>query len=138
MLINARENLSRAGLAAAVEFKLGDIRAGFAETEVDALFLDVKEPWSYLSHVKRALKQSGFFGAIVPTTNQVSELLTGLKKQGFGGIEVEENLLRSYKPVPGRLRPDDVMVGHTGYLIFARKVEAGTFPEYKPHKRVGR
>jgi tRNA (adenine57-N1/adenine58-N1)-methyltransferase len=32
-------------------------------------------------------------------------------------------LLRQYKPVPERLRPADTMVGHTGYLIFARKIE---------------
>jgi tRNA (adenine57-N1/adenine58-N1)-methyltransferase len=38
-------------------------------------------------------------------------------------IEVEELLLRKYKPVPQRLRPEDRMVAHTGYLIFARKLE---------------
>jgi len=31
--------------------------------------------------------------------------------------------LRKYKTIPARIRPDDQMVGHTGYLIFARAVE---------------
>jgi tRNA (adenine57-N1/adenine58-N1)-methyltransferase len=43
-----------------------------------------------------------------------------LEETNFGFIEVEELLLRSYKAVPARLRPEDRMVAHTGYLIFAR------------------
>jgi tRNA (adenine57-N1/adenine58-N1)-methyltransferase len=40
---------------------------------------------------------------------------------------VLEILLRKYKTVADRLRPDDRMVAHTGYLIFGRKV-AETVP----------
>ncbi len=122
ILANARANLERANVTDFVELKNQNIDDGFAETEVDALFLDVKEPWRYLAQAKTALKVGGFFGAIVPTTNQITELLLALKVHEFGGIEVEENFLRGYKAVPGRLRPQDVMVGHTGYLIFARNI----------------
>lgn len=135
ILQNARANLERVGLAGWVEFRQGNIGDGFQETGVDALFLDVREPWRYLAQARAALKQSGFFGAIVPTTNQVSELLVALKVHDFGGLEVEETFLRTYKAIPGRLRPADVMVGHTGYLIFARKVEPGAFPEPRPSRR---
>jgi tRNA (adenine57-N1/adenine58-N1)-methyltransferase len=135
MLVNAQNNVEKAGLAEFVEFKQRDIYEGFDETEVDAVFLDVREPWDYLTQVKAALKQSGFFGAIVPTTNQISELLKALKAHDFGGMEVEENFLRTYKPVPNRLRPRDIMVGHTGYLVFARKVEPGAFPEPRARRR---
>lgn len=124
MLTNAQANVDTAGLLEYVDFKLRNINEGFDETGVDALFLDVREPWLYLEQAKAALKPSGFFGAIVPTTNQISELLIALKTHNFGGLEVEENFLRKYKPVPGRLRPKDVMVGHTGYLIFARNIKA--------------
>jgi len=129
LLENAKSNIEKAGLTYAVEFKLHNISDGFFETNVDALFLDVREPWKYLPQAKAALKSSGFFGAIVPTTNQVSELLTALKTNDFGGIEVEENFLRTYKTNPGRLRPSNVMVGHTGYLVFARNVEPDLLPE---------
>lgn len=132
MLANARANVDKAGLSDFVEFKQQDIGEGFAESGVDAVFLDVREPCLYLAQARAALKQSGFFGAIVPTTNQVAELLKGLKTHHFGGVEVEENFLRTYKPIPGRLRPHDIMVGHTGYLIFARNVEPGAFPEPRP------
>ncbi len=123
ILENARANIEKAGLSNFAEFTLGNIADGFTQTNVDAVFLDVKEPWRYLPQVKQALKPSGFFGAIVPTTNQISDLLLALKQQEFGGIEVEENFLRGYKAVPGRLRPQDMMVGHTGYLLFARNVQ---------------
>jgi tRNA (adenine57-N1/adenine58-N1)-methyltransferase len=119
---NAARNLNRVGLSETVEFKTRDIAEGFDETDVDALFLDVRTPWDYLEQVRQALKGGGFFGALVPTTNQVSHLITGLERHNFGHIEVEELLVRSYKPVAERLRPADTMVGHTGYLIFARVI----------------
>jgi tRNA (adenine57-N1/adenine58-N1)-methyltransferase len=135
MLVTARTNVDKAGLMDYVEFKQRDISDGFDETGVDALFLDVREPWFYLPQVKAALKNSGFFGAIVPTTNQISQLLKALNAHDFGGVEVEENFLRTYKPIPNRLRPADIMVGHTGYLIFARNVEPGVWPEVRQRRR---
>lgn len=131
---NARANLQRAGLLEYVELKNQNIADGFTETEVDALFLDVKEPWRYLPQARTALKVGGFFGAIVPTTNQITDLLIALKMNEFGGIEVEENFLRGYKPVPGRLRPQDMMVGHTGYLIFARNILLDIEPTARQRK----
>jgi tRNA (adenine57-N1/adenine58-N1)-methyltransferase len=120
----ARKNLEALGLAHCVSFKLRDIAEGFDETDVDALFLDVRRPWAYLVHVTAALKDSGFFGAILPTANQVAELIHGLEeRRTFGHIEVEEVLVRPYKAVPNRLRPMDRMIAHTGYLVFARKVQ---------------
>lgn len=119
----AQQNLESLGLSASVDFRLRDIESGFDETDVDALFLDVRRPWAFLSQVTDALKDSGFFASIVPTTNQVSDLVRRLEAhQTFGHIEVEEISLRPYKAVPDRLRPVDRMVAHTGYLVFARKV----------------
>lgn len=119
----ARKNLDRVGLADRVEFKLKDIETGFDETNVDAVFLDVPEPSKYLSIAAVALRGGGYFGTIVPTANQIIRLLGALEHQPFGMIEVEELLLRSYKTVGERFRPLDRMIGHTGYLLFARKVD---------------
>ena len=47
----------------------------------------------------------------------------------FGLIEVEESMLRGYKTVAQRLRPVDRMIGHTGYLLFARKFERAIIEE---------
>lgn len=119
----ARKNLERVGLQKRVDFKLGDIAAGFDETDVDAFFLDVLNPYDYISQVRQALKPGGFFCGLVPTFNQVARLLGALRLNKFAFLEVCEILLRYYKPEPTRLRPTDRMVAHTGFLVFARRVE---------------
>ncbi len=124
----ARKNLTRLGLEARVTFKLGDIGEGIEERNVDALFLDVRTPEAYIPIVRQALKPGGFFGSLVPTTNQVSDLLYALNEHNFAFVTVCEVLLRYYKPVPGRLRPHDRMVAHTGFLVFARPMLAPVNP----------
>jgi len=121
----ARKNLERLGLEGRVELKLRDIVEGFDETDVDAFFLDVANPWDYVSQVHAALKPGGFFCNLVPTFNQVESLLQAMRREHFAFIEVCELLLRYYKAEPTRLRPTDRMVAHTGFLIFARRVEPG-------------
>lgn len=116
----ARRNLERVGLLTHVQMHLGAIEDGFKQSGVDALFLDVREPWSYLGQVRAALKAGGFFAGLLPTTNQVSTLLEAMEAQGFADIAVEELLLRAWKPVPDRLRPADTMPAHTGFLVFGR------------------
>ncbi|MDP2976601.1 MAG: tRNA (adenine-N1)-methyltransferase [Anaerolineales bacterium] len=119
----AQKNLARLGLEERVALVLGDIAAGFAETNADAFFLDVPNPWDYIAQVRAALKPGGFFCNLVPTFNQVETLLYALRREHFAFIEVCEILLRYYKAEPSRLRPTDRMVAHTGFLIFGRRVE---------------
>jgi tRNA (adenine57-N1/adenine58-N1)-methyltransferase len=119
----ARKNLERVGLASRVDFKLRDIQEGFDETDVDAVFLDVPNPYDYMSQVRAALKPGGFFCTLIPTFNQVEKTLHALRKQKFAFVEVCEILLRYFKPEPTRFRPTDRMVAHTGFLIFGRRIE---------------
>jgi tRNA (adenine57-N1/adenine58-N1)-methyltransferase len=118
----ARKNIERMGLADRVTFQLGDIGEGITETGADAFFLDLPNPHDYLTIVRGALKPGGFFGSILPTTNQVSLLLIALRRERFAFTEVCEILLRFYKTAHDRLRPTDRMVAHTGYLIFSRPI----------------
>lgn len=118
----ARRNLTRVGLEDYVELKLRDVADGFDETDADALFFDLPAPWHYLEQAAAALVNGGFFGCILPTTNQVTQLLYALETQPFDMVEVEELILRPYKTVPARLRPFDRIIAHTGFLIFARKL----------------
>lgn len=120
----AQKNLDRLGLLPRVELKLKDIAAGFDEKNVDVVFLDLPNPYDYILQAKEALMPGGFFGALVPTVNQVERLLLALHEYLFAFVDVCEILLRYYKPNPIRLRPTDRMVAHTGYLIFARKIIA--------------
>lgn len=120
---NAMRNFKRMGVDTNITSTLRDIRLGFDERDADALFLDVREPELYLSQAHAALVGGGFFGALVPTTNQVSQILIGMDEtRGWAEIEIVEILMRYYKPNADRLRPTDRMVAHTGFLIFARAV----------------
>jgi tRNA (adenine57-N1/adenine58-N1)-methyltransferase catalytic subunit len=139
----ARSNLDDAGVLPYVTLYNEDISAGFHETGVDACFLDLREPWLFLDHAWDVLKGSGFFGALVPTTNQVSQLLEVLSTRAFGDIAVEEVLVRPFKPVAARLRPEDRMIAHSAYLVFARKIarddeSLGWMPEKKRRAYLGK
>jgi len=127
----ARKNIARTGLASRVDFKLRDIQEGFDETDADAFFLDVPNPYDYISQVRAALKPGGFFCGIVPTVNQAETLLRALRRNRFAFLEMCEVLLRYYKPEPDRLRPTDRMVAHTGFLIFGRRIEPSEDPRAK-------
>jgi len=122
MIDLATRNLSSVGVLDFVDLRCRGVAEGFDEKDVDAVFMDLREPHLYIGRVKEALAPGSFFGALVPTTNQVSALLEELERRGFVDLEVSEILLRHYKTVPARLRPEDRMVAHTGYLVFGRPV----------------
>ena len=118
----AQENLKRYRLDQRVQFKCQDLAEGVPERNVHAAFLDLPDPENYLHLIRPALIPGGILGCLLPTTNQVSILITALKQNNFDHIEVSEILHRYYKPIATRLRPADKMVGHTGFLIFSRKM----------------
>lgn len=124
----AMKNLTRLGLESRVEFKLKDIAEGLDETDADFFFLDVPNPYDYIEQVRSALKPGGFFCSLIPTYNQVEKLLHALQRNKFAFIEMCEVLLRYYKTEPSRLRPTDRMVAHTGFLVFARRIEPSEDP----------
>jgi len=117
-----RRNLDWAGLGENVELFCQDISQGFSQSGVDALFLDVREPWHYLDQAAAAVRPGGMLGFLMPTHHQVCDLLRGMETRPFEEPDVLEILLRRHKPVADRFRPADRMVAHTGYLIFTRKL----------------
>ncbi len=119
----AINNLTKFGLQNRVDFKVGNAEDGFDEENVDAIILDLPNPQDYLHHVRKSLRGGGSLGMILPTFNQVEIILRELKLANFAMIEVSEILQRFYKTDWARLRPVDRMIGHTGFLIFGRKVD---------------
>ena len=129
----ARRNLSWAGLGDNVTLYHRDIAEGFPVQGVDALFLDMRTPWEHLRHVPKALRPGARLGFLLPTVEQVSALLRGLEQGPYDDIEVCELLLRRWKPLADRLRPDDRMIAHTGFLVFCRLQErTEEFESLKP------
>ena len=118
----AKKNLARIGLSDRVSFISKNIQEGFDIENADSVFLDLPNPFDFLPQVKLALKPGGYFGTLLPTTNQVNRLLINLSRNDFIFVDVCEILIRFYQSEPEKFRPVDRMVAHTGYLIFARSI----------------
>jgi tRNA (adenine57-N1/adenine58-N1)-methyltransferase len=116
----AKSNLAQVGLLPRVEFVQSAVEEFSLEQPVDGLFLDLPNAARVLPSALKLLRSGGYFGAIMPTANQVSDLLQAMEVEGMVDIDACENLLRFYKTIPERLRPADRMVAHTGYLVFGR------------------
>lgn len=119
----ARENLERTELGDLVEFRRGDITQGIAERGVKAVVLDVPAPWEALPAAADALRPAGHLASFSPTVEQVRQTVLALREGGFVGVRTLEILERSWEVGRGT-RPAFDMLGHTGYLTFARKAEA--------------
>ncbi len=138
----AKKNLALFGLDHRVEFKAGDAKDGFDERNLDAILLDLPNPYDFLEQVRASLKGGGQFATLLPTVNQVESTLYALAHSSFAFIDVCEISLRHYKSDWARFRPVDRMVAHTGYLVFARKiqdvgVEAEQYQENEENDEVG-
>ncbi len=128
-----RRNLEWAGVGENVTLHLRDIADGFGVQDADALFLDVRTPWDYLDHVLKAVRPGAALAFLLPTVDQVSKLLLGLETRPFDEVEVCELLIRHWKPIADRLRPNDRMIAHTGFLVFCRQQQCSSeFESLKP------
>jgi tRNA (adenine57-N1/adenine58-N1)-methyltransferase len=117
----ARRNVERAGLEAFWELRLGDVKTIELGTMVDAVALDMPDPWLALDNVDRFLRPGGRFAAFVPNTNQVEDIVTGLRDRGYVEVTAVENIQRTIDVHPGGVRPSYDNLAHTGYLVFGRR-----------------
>lgn len=117
----AKKNLSRSRLLDFVEIKNRDAGGGIDERNVDSIVLDVGEPWALIPKAKDALSPGCPLATFSPTMNQVEKSAGILYELNFVDIETVECLLREIRVQSGMTRPETRMIGHTGYLTFARK-----------------
>lgn len=118
----AKRNIDRAGLSNFVTIKQADAKKGFDEKDVDAVIIDVGDPWTLVRVAWEALKGGGIIASVSPTMNQVEKLVSELIDAGFVSIESLELMLRGLEARIGMTRPSMRMIGHTAYLTFARKI----------------
>ncbi len=104
--------------------KLQNIYDGIEETEVDRVVLDVPEPWNVVPTAADALCPGGVFTAYVPTAVQMQRCGLALERgSAFTRVEAMESILRPWYVTERSLRPEQQIIGHTGFLIFARRVQ---------------
>ncbi len=101
---------------------IGDLYEGIEEQEVDRVVLDVPEPWEVLDTAAARLAPGGVFAAYIPTTVQLQKLGVAIEAdRRFACFEALETLLRHWHVSEESVRPKSAMVGHTGFLAFARR-----------------
>lgn len=113
----AKKNVKKAGLEEYVTFNINREE----EIEADVVVVDLGDPWTVIDFIKRVLKPSKMLVAICPTMNQAEKLSVALK-DGFIDIECNEILIRTIEAREGMTRPAFRMIGHTTYLVFARRL----------------
>jgi len=117
----ATKNLTKMGLETYVTIRNNDAKLGFDEENVDAAFIDLEDPWEVIDPVHRVLKAGHLLASFSPTLNQVEKVVEKMR-EGYVDIDTVECLVRSIRVEKGKTRPRTLMIGHTGYLTFARKV----------------
>jgi tRNA (adenine57-N1/adenine58-N1)-methyltransferase len=117
----ALKNLEKASVGRLVEVKNSDITQGIAETNIDAVILDLSTPWLVVPHAYSALKGSGAVVSFSPTIDQIVKTVEALRESEFVDIETIEAFFRGMQVERGKTRPETLMTAHTGYITFARK-----------------
>ena len=122
----AGKNVSRTGLDRFWSYSIGDARTmEIPESEeYDVLTMDMPDPWLALENLEPHLRSGGRVCAYVPNMNQAESIVKALRGRGYRDVRAMENLQRGLEVHPGGVRPSFDMLGHTGYLVFARKAAA--------------
>jgi tRNA (adenine57-N1/adenine58-N1)-methyltransferase len=114
---------------------LADLRLGVPDPQdgvtveaggVDRVVLDMLSPWEMVPTVAAALGPGGVLCGYVATTTQLSRLVEDLRVHGgFSEPVGSETLLRTWHAEGLAVRPDHRMIGHTGFLVTARRLAPG-------------
>ena len=114
------------------ELRTGEFALVAARMEpgsIDRVVLDMLAPWENVPASARALAPGGVFLAYVATVTQLSRTVEALRHSGlFTEPESWESLVRTWNVDGLAVRPDHRMVAHTGFLVTARRLAAGSGP----------
>jgi tRNA (adenine57-N1/adenine58-N1)-methyltransferase len=123
------------------ELRLRDAAEHPAAEPVDRVVLDMLSPEEVLPAVAAALRPGGVLMGYVATTTQVSRLVEALRAdRGFTEPATWETFMRGWHVVGLAVRPEHRMIGHTAFLVSARRLAPGvTAPvrQRRPAKGAG-
>ncbi|KRC51079.1 SAM-dependent methyltransferase [Leifsonia sp. Root227] len=103
------------------------------EQSVDRVVLDMLAPWECLDEVTAALKPGGVLLCYIATVTQLSRVAEAIRASGdYTHPQSSETMVRGWHVEGLAVRPDHRMIGHTGFLITARRLAPGSvLPELK-------
>jgi tRNA (adenine57-N1/adenine58-N1)-methyltransferase len=103
-----------------------DIYRGFVDDRLDRVILDLAEPWRVVPHLDGHLRQGGWLCAYTPSIVQAAQLAEALRSaRRFVQVETQEVLLRGWHIRGAAVRPEQQMIGHTGFITLGRFVAEG-------------
>jgi len=133
---NARANVEQyfGGLPQQWTLTVGDLQEQEVDATFDRVVLDMLAPWECVATAAEALRPGGVFLAYVATTTQLSATAEALKSDGrFTEPESSETIVRGWHHEGLAVRPQQRMIGHTGFLIMSRRMAPGV--EVLPRRR---
>lgn len=105
---------------------VGDVREVISETEIDRLMLDMVDPWTCVPLAAERLVPGGIVCAYVATTTQLSLFVETLRADGgFTEPHAWETSMRDWHLEGLAVRPIHGSVGHTAFLVTARRMAPG-------------
>jgi tRNA (adenine57-N1/adenine58-N1)-methyltransferase len=125
---NARANVEQyfGGLPQQWTLTVGDLQEQEVDATFDRVVLDMLAPWECVAKAAEALRPGGVFLAYVATTTQLSATAEALKSDGrFTEPESSETIVRGWHHEGLAVRPQQRMIGHTGFLIMSRRMAPG-------------
>lgn len=115
-----KRNIKKSGLKN-LEVKNKDVIEGIDEKDIDLITLDMKDCEKVVSIAHKKLKKDGWLAVYSPHIEQVSSTIEEMRKAGFTGTEVVENIVREWQSEYGYTRPKSQGLMHTGWLTFGKK-----------------
>jgi len=125
---NATSNIENyfGGRPANWSLAIGSVQEQEFDHEFDRVILDMLAPWECVEMAAKVLRPGGVFMAYVATTTQLSATAEALKDDGhFTEPESFESMVRGWHHEGLAVRPQQRMIGHTGFLIFSRRMALG-------------
>ena len=105
---------------------LGSLQDKATDEKYDRMILDMLAPWECVQLADDVLHPGGVLLAYVATTTQLSAMAEAIKDSGrFTEPESSESLVRQWHHEGLAVRPVHRMIGHTGFLIQARRLAPG-------------
>ena len=106
--------------------KIGNVQENESARRYTKVVLDMLAPWECVKMASDVLLPGGVFICYVATTTQLSQIAEAIRECGdFTEPLSSETIVRGWHHEGLAVRPQHRMIGHTAFLIMARRMAPG-------------